>query len=295
VPGAPQQEDRVSDLDTESQQARDRLSAALADRYVIERELGHGGMAVVYLAEDLKHHRRVALKILRPVEEGHIYVERSDGTGLRQLTGDSAIDAVPRWSPDGSRIAFHSTRGPKLQLWSIRSDGSELRQLTDADSGVAYPVWSPDGARIVGSEVLKRGRSFIFDPAQPGKPEALPVPEASLQPVIAMTSWSADGRWLCGAIMPDNGILTYDLRTRRYERLTDYGEWPAWFPDSRHVLFVSGPGEAFYVLDRVTRQVRKVFAAGRDVIGPPRLTRDGRQVYYTRRATEADIWLMTLR
>jgi eukaryotic-like serine/threonine-protein kinase len=43
-----------------------RLQAALADRYRIERELGQGGMATVYLAEDLKHHRRVAVKVLRP-------------------------------------------------------------------------------------------------------------------------------------------------------------------------------------------------------------------------------------
>ena len=44
----------------------DRLAAALADRYRIERELGAGGMATVYLAEDLKHHRRVAIKVLKP-------------------------------------------------------------------------------------------------------------------------------------------------------------------------------------------------------------------------------------
>jgi tetratricopeptide (TPR) repeat protein/tRNA A-37 threonylcarbamoyl transferase component Bud32 len=43
-----------------------RLLAALADRYTIERELGRGGMATVYLAQDLKHRRRVALKVLRP-------------------------------------------------------------------------------------------------------------------------------------------------------------------------------------------------------------------------------------
>ncbi len=42
------------------------LARALADRYRIERELGAGGMATVYLAEDLKHHRRVAIKVLRP-------------------------------------------------------------------------------------------------------------------------------------------------------------------------------------------------------------------------------------
>ena len=44
----------------------DRLSAALADHYAIERELGAGGMATVYLAHDVKHDRRVAVKVLRP-------------------------------------------------------------------------------------------------------------------------------------------------------------------------------------------------------------------------------------
>ena len=42
------------------------LTAALADRYRVERELGHGGMATVYLAHDLRHDRRVAIKVLRP-------------------------------------------------------------------------------------------------------------------------------------------------------------------------------------------------------------------------------------
>jgi serine/threonine-protein kinase len=44
----------------------DGLSNALSARYKIERELGSGGMATVYLAEDLKHHRKVAVKVLRP-------------------------------------------------------------------------------------------------------------------------------------------------------------------------------------------------------------------------------------
>jgi eukaryotic-like serine/threonine-protein kinase len=46
--------------------AADRLVSALADRYSIERELGQGGMATVYLAQDLKHDRKVAVKVLRP-------------------------------------------------------------------------------------------------------------------------------------------------------------------------------------------------------------------------------------
>ncbi len=44
-----------------------RLNAALEGRYRVERELGEGGMATVYLPEDLKHERQVAVKVLRPL------------------------------------------------------------------------------------------------------------------------------------------------------------------------------------------------------------------------------------
>jgi serine/threonine-protein kinase len=54
----------------------DRLKIALADRYSIERELGSGGMATVYLAEDLKHRRKVAIKVLRPELAASLGVER---------------------------------------------------------------------------------------------------------------------------------------------------------------------------------------------------------------------------
>src|SRR5450755_4004517 len=53
-----------------------RLSAALADRYRIDRELGQGGMATVYLAHDIKHDRNVAVKVLRPELAAVIGAER---------------------------------------------------------------------------------------------------------------------------------------------------------------------------------------------------------------------------
>jgi tetratricopeptide (TPR) repeat protein len=52
------------------------LTHALASRYTIERELGRGGMATVYLAEDLKHHRKVAIKVLRPELAATLAVDR---------------------------------------------------------------------------------------------------------------------------------------------------------------------------------------------------------------------------
>ena len=57
-------------------QPQTRLADALADRYRIERELGAGGMATVYLAHDLKHGRKVAIKVLRPELAAVIGAER---------------------------------------------------------------------------------------------------------------------------------------------------------------------------------------------------------------------------
>jgi tRNA A-37 threonylcarbamoyl transferase component Bud32 len=54
----------------------ERLTASLADRYRIERELGAGGMATVYLGEDLRHQRRVAVKVLRPDLSAIVGAER---------------------------------------------------------------------------------------------------------------------------------------------------------------------------------------------------------------------------
>jgi TolB-like protein/tetratricopeptide (TPR) repeat protein len=65
-----------------------RLSAALSDRYRLERELGHGGMATVYLAEDLKHQRRVAIKVLKPELAAVLGPERF----LREITITAQLD-----------------------------------------------------------------------------------------------------------------------------------------------------------------------------------------------------------
>jgi len=53
-----------------------RLNAALEGRYTIERKLGEGGMATVYLADDIKHNRKVALKVLKPELAAIVGAER---------------------------------------------------------------------------------------------------------------------------------------------------------------------------------------------------------------------------
>jgi Tol biopolymer transport system component len=108
-----------------------------------------------------------------------------------------------------------------------------------------------------------------------------------------VNDWSPDGRRLAGMTgTTDTGVLIHDLETGAYERLTDFGQWPVWFPDGRHVLFVTG-GTTFYVMDIESKELREVFSDQRDVIGPPRITENGREVVFSRRVTEGDIWLIS--
>ena len=121
----------------------------------------------------------------------------------------------------------------------------------------------------------------------------MPAPDPDLSP-FNITDWSPDGARLTGMRgVEDTGILTYHFGSRSYERLTDFGHWPAWLPDSRRILFVSG-GKAFYALDTETGDVREIYAVEDAVLGPPRLGAEGRQIVYTRRIAEGDIWVVSV-
>ena len=122
---------------------------------------------------------------------------------------------------------------------------------------------------------------------QPGYPEGR----------FLVTDWSPNGRYLSGMqgfLDLGGGVVVYDFETGTYDVLTEFGQWPVWLPDNRHLLFVT-QGTEFHVVDRVTRETRLVYSAPRDVLGPPTLTDDGREVFFSRRHSEADIWLVRLR
>jgi serine/threonine protein kinase len=128
-----------------------RLQTALAHRYAVERELGAGGMATVYLAEDLKHRRRVAVKVLRPelaetlgperflreieiaanLNHPHILplFDSGDADGflyyvMPYATGESLRDRLNRtrwrmrWMLLTREMSFIGTSSPKTSCWN---------------------------------------------------------------------------------------------------------------------------------------------------------------------------------
>ena len=97
-----------------------RLGAALADRYRLERELGQGGMATVYLAEDLKHDRKVAVTVLRPELAAVIGAETAQAAEtVRKWVRQAQIDAGSRAGPTSEESA---------ELKKLRREVAELRR-----------------------------------------------------------------------------------------------------------------------------------------------------------------------
>jgi dipeptidyl aminopeptidase/acylaminoacyl peptidase len=206
-----------------------------------------------------------------PVPEGG----SADG-GPQQLTTARARDTAPRWSPDGSRIAFLSDRGGSKQIWIIAADGGEARTVTSGGHAPADLAWSPDG------------RSIAFT----GKPEPAARGERSDQSDVRVISrlhykqdgegfW--DGRWKHVFVVAAAGGDVRQITQGDY----DHAE-PAWSPDGALIAYTANASPDADLDDRSDLWVIAADGGG----APRRLTRstgpiespawspDGRRIAY---------------
>jgi Tol biopolymer transport system component len=81
-------------------------------------------------------------------DTGEIYVMNADGSELTRLTHNLVNDSFPAWSPDGTQIAFGTSRDANGEVYVMNADGSGQTNLTNHSAGDGAPTWSPDGRRI---------------------------------------------------------------------------------------------------------------------------------------------------
>src|SRR5262245_55931597 len=112
---------------------------------------------------------------------------------LTDLIVSTALEASPRYSPDGKRIVFVSNRSGSDEIWVCGSEGENPVRLTSFRGPLAgSPSWSPDGKQIVFDCRPEGNADLYVVSAQGGQPRRLTTDPAE----DIVPSWSRDGRWI---------------------------------------------------------------------------------------------------
>jgi tol-pal system beta propeller repeat protein TolB len=160
-----------------------------------------------------------------------IYRVASDGSQLTQLTDDPAADSDPAISPDGTQIAFSSTRAGKTRIYLMNADGTNQRALTDGTFYAYSPAWSPDGTQLAFAQSDTDGyTALMVMQADGAAPRQLRAPGVNWLGV-GDPAWSSDGKQIAYTESYLRFSSIYIMNSDGTDnRLLTAGESPAWRP-----------------------------------------------------------------
>ena len=87
--------------------------------------------------------RTTGPRVDNPTGDYEVFTVKRDGTGLKQLTFNTATDEYPAYSSSGKRIAFSTDRDGNYEAYKMRADGSDPTDLTNKPALDYQPIWQP--------------------------------------------------------------------------------------------------------------------------------------------------------
>ena len=167
---------------------------------------------------------------------GTLWRSKTDGSERLQLTSTPMQAYLPRWSPDGKRIAFNGTAPGQIatHIYVIPAEGGKPERVTHERATENDVSWSADG------------KTFIFDSFSLDQPAEIHLVDVATRHVTKLAGsgglyscrWSPDGKYIAATHYDSPKLALYEVATGKWREIggPEVG-YPSWSKDSRYIYF----------------------------------------------------------
>jgi dipeptidyl aminopeptidase/acylaminoacyl peptidase len=283
-------------------QSKFTINDLLKVRRVGDPQISPDGRWVAYVITDMDKTANRGLT--------QIYLVSTDGGEPRQLTKDAKSSSAPRWSPDGKRLAFISSREGGPQIWTMDVASGEMKKVSSISTGASDPIWSPDGRYLAFvSDIFPECGSDECNKEREAKMEESKV-KAKIADRLLYRHWTTwkEGRRTHVFVVPSEGGAARDMTPGDYDAPpfslggpTDY----AFSPDSKELAFARNTDKVeatstngdIFIVPVAGGDARRITESNRGADLSPQYSPDGRYIAYRSQARagfESDRWRLML-